>query len=140
MGNRTKVALVFDDGFANSSRRTADIFENFGLRAVFAVLAKGFDAPQRFAVGDFELWNDLQSRGHFIQPHGYTHARLPDLPHEQAVEQMRLCLEGFCEKLSGFEPSKTVYHFTYNQSTPGLVPWLLARVAAVRTAGNGQLS
>jgi len=138
--HRTKVAIVFDDGFAKSSRATADVFEQFHLRAVFAVLAKGFDTPQRFPIGDFSLWNELQSRGHRPQPHGYTHANLPNLPHDQAVEQMRLCLELFQQKLTGFDARKTVYHFTYNLSTPALVQWLLPRVAGVRHGGDALLS
>ena len=51
MATRTKVALVFDDGFAASSRKTADLFESFGLRAVFSVLADPTNLAPKIAVG-----------------------------------------------------------------------------------------
>jgi peptidoglycan/xylan/chitin deacetylase (PgdA/CDA1 family) len=140
MKPKTRVTLVFDDGFAKSSLATAKIFEQYNLRAVFAVLASGLGFATRHPIGDFALWNDLQSAGHRIQPHGYTHARLPDLPHAQAFEQLDLCLASFREKLTGFDPKASVYHFTYNLATPALVDWLLPKFAAVRTAGNGQLT
>src|SRR4051812_14059769 len=83
---KTKVGLVFDDGFRKSSVATAAMFERFGLAGVFAVLAEPAGFALKFDVGRFELWNELQARGHVVQPHGYTHANLRDLPHEQAVD------------------------------------------------------
>jgi peptidoglycan/xylan/chitin deacetylase (PgdA/CDA1 family) len=136
----TRIALIFDDGFARSSAETAGIFESFGLRAVFAVLADPKGLQSRFPAGDFPLWNELAARGHHIHPHGLIHSRLPDLPHQTAVDQIRQGFDRFQSNLNGFDSKKTVYHFTYNLSTPALVDFLLPGVAAVRTSGTGFLT
>lgn len=138
---RTKVGIIFDDGFVKSSLETAQIFESFGLRAVFAVLANptGF-APQH-RVGDFAFWNELKSRGHIIHPHGYTHANLQSMNYPDAVDELTRCLATFNEKLRGFDPQRAVYCFAYNCGTPALCHWLLhGRVGAARIGGSGMLS
>src|SRR4051794_28760781 len=92
---RTRVGVIFDDGFAASSLRTAEIFEQYKLPAVFAVLAD----PTLFVkgCGDWAMWNELQRRGHIIQPHGQTHAKLTDLPPADGVDLVRRCLDSFAE-------------------------------------------
>ena len=136
--SRTKIGIIFDDGFRKSSIATAELFEQFGLRAVFAVLAdpSGFHA----AAGDFELWNELQARGHIIHPHGQTHVKLSDIPPQQAIDSVRQCLETFAEKLKGFDPKLAVYATTYNIGTAETIEWLLPRVRAVRIGGDPFLS
>src|SRR5262245_6686618 len=138
--NRTRVSIGFDDGFVDSSRKTAVLFESFGLRAVFSVIANTTNFAPNFVVGDFELWNELQSRGHIIHPHGWRHTNLSQVPHEQAIDELRRCLDRFGEKLKGFNPKRVVYHYAYNSSTPALNEWLLERVAAVRQGGSGFLT
>jgi peptidoglycan/xylan/chitin deacetylase (PgdA/CDA1 family) len=137
---KTKVAIAFDDGFMKSSLATAKLFESFGLRAVFSVLADRTNFAPKFDVGDFALWNELQSRGHIIHPHGWRHTKLSDVPYEQAIEEMQRCLDSFAEHLSGFVPSRAVYHYAYNAGAAALNEWLLQRVAAVRQNGSGFLS
>jgi len=80
------LTLSWDDGFLKSSLKTAEIYERYGLRAEFNVIATAhlpdnalpanMQPGQRWgaAFGDFALRNDLQARGHVIQPHGYRHA------------------------------------------------------------------
>ena len=82
----TKIALVFDDGYAKSCVAVADLFERYRLRAVFAVLAE----PAEFLpnLGDWPLWNELAGRGHLIHPHGYNHDSLPDMPFDDAVRSL----------------------------------------------------
>jgi peptidoglycan/xylan/chitin deacetylase (PgdA/CDA1 family) len=137
-GMKTRVAIIFDDGFAKSSQATAAIFESFGLPAAFAVLAE----PKDFAkgCGGFSLWNELQSRGHRVHPHGYAHTDLAVVPHKQAIAEIERCLDVFCEKLYGFHPKSAVYNFAYNKGTPALVKWLKPRVRAVRVGGTGLLN
>ena len=81
------VTLSFDDGFKKSSIRTAEIYEKYKLSACINVIATAhlpdFVLPNeyhRWPVGDFGLWNELQSRGHEIMPHGYKHANKRELP------------------------------------------------------------
>jgi peptidoglycan/xylan/chitin deacetylase (PgdA/CDA1 family) len=116
------------------------MFEQRGLRAVFAVLAnpEGFAPGHR--VGSFDLWNELKQRGHHIQPHGYTHADLSLMPHDQAVQETAKCLDSFREPLRGFDESHAVWCCTYNRGTPALCAHLLTRVRAVRIGGSGFLS
>jgi peptidoglycan/xylan/chitin deacetylase (PgdA/CDA1 family) len=138
MPARTKVGIIFDDGFAKSALKTAEIFEEFRLPAVLAVLAD----PSNVVIGcgDWTMWNELQRRGHIIHPHGQTHANLTELPPARAVDLVRQCLDSFCEHLEGFEAKRAVYAFTYNTSTQEAIDWLLPRVRAVRIGGEPLLS
>jgi hypothetical protein len=135
---KTKIGIIFDDGFARSTLKTAEIFESFGLRAVFAVLAD----PSGFVdgCGDWTMWNELQRRRHIIHPHGLTHAKLTDLSPRDAVDHVRRGLDSFAEHLEGFDPRQAVWAFTYNTPTHEAVDWLLPRVRAVRVGGDPILS
>jgi peptidoglycan/xylan/chitin deacetylase (PgdA/CDA1 family) len=137
---KTKVGLIFDDGFIKSTLATADLFEEFKLPAVFAVIAAPGDWAPQFVKGDFSLWNELQQRGHIVQPHGFTHAKLDELPYDAAVDQLRRCLGAFQEKLDGFDAKRAVYMYAYNSGTPRLNDWLLGRVHAMRQGGSGLMS
>ena len=132
---RTRVAFVFDDGFTASCERIARIFEARGLAAVFAVLVNHDGFMPAFPKGDFGLWNELQSRGHIIHPHGLDHTDLTKISHAAAVEKIDACLAAFGEKLHGFNSARAIYHFTYNRSTPALDAHLLGKVHAIRTTG-----
>ena len=139
------VTLSFDDGFIWSNRRIAEIYERHGLSACFNVIATGhqpdFVAPDIYHVGypkgDFTLWNELQSRGHEIMPHGYKHINKQTIPLAEAQELTRRCLEIFRAELQGFAADQAIYNFPYNDSTPELEAWLPTVVKAFRTAGPG---
>src|SRR5690349_15170000 len=129
---RTKVGIIFDDGFVKSSLETAQIFESFGLRAGFAVLANSTGFAPQYRVGDFALWNELKERGLLIHPHGYTHENLQSMNYPDAVDELTRCLAMFNE-LRGFDAERAVYCFAYNCGTPALCQWLLnGHVGAVR--------
>jgi peptidoglycan/xylan/chitin deacetylase (PgdA/CDA1 family) len=136
------VTLTFDDGFDRSSRRTAEIFERFGLSASFNVVARGhLGEPDeswhnRWPKGDFALWNELQGRGHEIMPHGYRHANKAELPFADAKQLIEACLDVFAQELDGFDAAQAVFAFPYNASTSELEEWLASVVRAFRTAGD----
>jgi peptidoglycan/xylan/chitin deacetylase (PgdA/CDA1 family) len=134
--------LSFDDGFKKSSLRTAEIYEKHKLRACINVIATAhlpnFVLPNEYhdwPVGDFGLWNELQSRGHEIMPHGYKHANKRELPLEESKDLIRRCLDYFSKHLKGFEPKKAVFNFPFNASTPAVEEWLSGQVMAFRTGG-----
>jgi peptidoglycan/xylan/chitin deacetylase (PgdA/CDA1 family) len=139
---RHVVTLSFDDGFANSSLRTAEIFERYGLAAELHVLATGHLGEStdpwhaRWPKGDFSLWNELRARGHHVMPHGYRHADKAALPLEEATRLIEACLDVFDAELEGFDRSAASFAFPYNRSTPALEAWLGARVRAFRTGGD----
>ena len=137
---KTKIGIIFDDGFKASSIATAKLFEQYKLPAYFAVLAEPSAFSPNIVKGDFGLWNDLQSRGHVVYPHGYTHVKMSEIPHEQAVGELERCLATFTEKLNGFDAKQSLYAFAYNCGTPALCDWLLPRVRAVRIGGTGFLT
>src|SRR5437016_1466902 len=131
---RTRAGLIFDDGFAKSTLATAAIFEQYNLPAVFAVLADSSSFVP--GCGDWAMWNELQRRGHIIQPHGQTHAKLTELSPADGIDLVRRCLDSFTEHLEGFEAKNALYAFTYNTPTPQAIEWLLPRVRAVRIGGD----
>ena len=129
------VSLSFDDGFEKSSIRTAEIFEKYKLSACLNVIAsahdKQFELPNEYhawPVGDFDLWNELQSRGHEIMPHSLKHSNLREMSLEGAQDLVLKCLEVFGEELDSFDPSKAVFNFPYNQSSPQIEEWIVQKV------------
>ena len=127
------VTLSFDDGFKKSFYQVADIYEHFGLKACFNVIATGHESgfsPQvdgkpdagivSAPLGSFEDWNHLKRRGHEVMAHTYNHANLTLLPLEEAKEHIVKCANYFETHLEGFKASESVYNFAYNASTPEL--------------------
>lgn len=131
------VTLSFDDGFARSSRDTAEIFERHGLVAELHVVATKADDPwhDRWPVGDFVLWNELKARGHHLMPHGYRHADKTAIPLLEAQGLIERCLDVFAAELVGFDASQSSFAFPYNRSSAALETWLAGRVRAFRTGG-----
>lgn len=57
---------TFDDGYASSST-IASIFESYGLRASFYIVAGAVPETQ------WSMWRDLEAKGHEIGNHSMTH-------------------------------------------------------------------
>jgi peptidoglycan/xylan/chitin deacetylase (PgdA/CDA1 family) len=138
------ISLAFDDGFRKSSLKTAEIFEKYKLSASINVIATGhlkdFVVPDEYQVtekGDFFLWNELQSRGHEIMPHGYKHLNKTKVSLNEAQKLIQLCLEYFTNNLKGFKSDQAIFSMPYNASTPELEAWLATKVLAFRTGGDG---
>jgi peptidoglycan/xylan/chitin deacetylase (PgdA/CDA1 family) len=136
------VTLSFDDGFKNSSIKTAEIYERRKLSACINVVASAhmsdFRPPDYPNVprADFGLWNDLKARGHEIMPHGYKHANKQSLPFAEARDLILHCLDVFDKELKGFDRKQAIFNFPYNASTPELERWLPTVVRAFRTGGG----
>ncbi len=138
------LTLSFDDGFRKSSISTAEIYEKYGLKACFNIIAsahlptfKPADEYQAASpIGDFDLWNELKARGHEIMPHGYRHANLRALPHEEATNLILRSLDIFDKELKGFDRKKAVFNFPYNACSPELETWLPKHVRAFRAGGG----
>ncbi len=132
------VTLSFDDGFFFSSLKTAEIFEKFSLKAEFNIVVTSSidskDNPECI-YGDFSLWNELNSRGHYIQPHGFDHSDKGNIPFENAKEKINNCLDYFNDNLTGFNLEKTIFNFPYNSSNPEIENWLKTKVRGFRTKG-----
>lgn len=138
------ISLSFDDGLEKSNLKVAEIYEGFGLSACFNVIAlghdPGFKAPdpyhEGYPKGNFELWNELQSRGHEIMPHGLLHHDLSEKTFNEAQGFITRCLDIFDQELEGFEAQNAIYNFAYNASTARLEAWLPSVVKAFRTGGE----
>jgi peptidoglycan/xylan/chitin deacetylase (PgdA/CDA1 family) len=131
----SKIAFVFDDGYAKSCCAVAALFERYAVSAVFGVLAEPWGRhPDR---GDWSLWRDLAERGHIIHPHGFEHKSLALMTFEDAVVSLERCFEEFLKYLPNFELSQAVFHYPYNAGTDELNAWLIDHVAAVRIGGTG---
>jgi peptidoglycan/xylan/chitin deacetylase (PgdA/CDA1 family) len=138
------VTLSFDDGFADSFPRIADIYERNGLKASLNVIATGhlksFVPPDPYHQGypskaGFETWNALAARGHEIMPHGLKHADKGSLPFKTAQSMITKCLAIFRKNLRGYSDKKAIFNFPYNRSTPELESWLAGKLLAFRTGG-----
>ena len=136
------LSLSFDDGFKKSFYKTAEIHEEYGLKACLNIIAsahlgnnEGPEEYHHYPVGNFDDWNRLKERGHEIMPHTWAHNNLTELPFAAATALIDKCLDYFDEHLAGFERRKAVYNFAYNASTPELEYYALSKVRAVRTGG-----
>lgn len=137
-------SLSFDDGFANSFIKTAEIYEKYKLKACFNVIAsagnpdfKGVDdyiLPG--TMGNFDLWNDLKRRGHEIMPHGFKHANLTQIPMDEVKDLFNKCMDIFNNRLNGFSQEESVFNFPFNASNPEVEAWIGQRVMAFRTIGD----
>lgn len=138
------ISLSFDDGFEKSNLKIAEIYEKFGLSACFNVLAQanlpGFETHDPYQVGypqgSFDLWNELQDRGHEIMPHGLIHHNLTEMPFDDAQRSILRCLEIFEQKINNFFAQESIFNFAYNASTPEIEAWLPSVVKAFRTSGD----
>jgi peptidoglycan/xylan/chitin deacetylase (PgdA/CDA1 family) len=137
------VTLSWDDGFADSFPRVAEIYGRLGLSASLNVIArgheKGFKAPdawhEGFPKAGFDVWNRLQAQGHEVMPHGLLHSNKAAMPLSRAKSQILQCLGIFERKLKGFKRSRAIFNFPYNASTPEIEGWLAPQVRAFRTGG-----
>jgi peptidoglycan/xylan/chitin deacetylase (PgdA/CDA1 family) len=91
------LTLSFDDGFRASTLKTAELFERFGLRAEFNVVAT-FGQGKPAIHGDWALWNDLVARGHSVQPHGYNHTDKSQVGFGEGRDLILRCLDLFATK------------------------------------------
>lgn len=134
------LTLSWDDGARRSAIKTAEIYEKYGLKAELNVLAQPSLSDPTGARGEFPLWNDLQARGHVIQPHGFNHTNKAEVPLATAQELIRRCLDIFTEHLDGFDARAAIFNFPYNASTPELEAWLPSHVRAFRTGPGPMLN
>jgi peptidoglycan/xylan/chitin deacetylase (PgdA/CDA1 family) len=139
------VTLSWDDGFRESTEKIARIYERFGFRADFNIVATYHRTGQPGTpgvansglFGDFGWWNELHARGHFIHPHGLDHSNKAALPLATAQEKILACLDIFSREMPGFDPYQAVFAFPYNASSPEIETWLAGHVRAFRTSGPG---
>lgn len=133
------VSLTFDDGFRESSERTATIFESFGLRACLNVVAwahmpdfVSLDSWGKAACGDWAMWRGLAARGHEIMPHGLVHLNKSKVTFQEGANFIARNIAIFEEEMPGFDRRRAVYNFPYNATTPELEAWLPSVIRAFR--------
>ncbi len=139
------LTLTWDDGFATSFRAIAEIHEAYGLRASLNVIAQACvpgaytpaDEWHNAPVGGWELWNELQRRGHEINPHSWSHRDHAAIPLEEAKGEVDLCLEAFERNLKDFDAKRSVYGFPFNASNPAIEAYVTSKCRAGRTGGDG---
>jgi peptidoglycan/xylan/chitin deacetylase (PgdA/CDA1 family) len=137
------VTLSLDDGIKKSTIKQAEIFERFGLKGCFNVVARAHEPGFKFPnspempgmFADFGLYNELVARGHEVAPHGYEHLNKRNMPFEEAKASILRCLDVFDQKLKGFDAKKSVFNFPYNAVTPELLEWVPTVVRATRGGG-----
>jgi peptidoglycan/xylan/chitin deacetylase (PgdA/CDA1 family) len=142
------ITFSFDDGFRKSFLKLADIHEEYGLKACLNIIASGHmpdfqqvdDWILPELMGDFSDWNGLVARGHEVMPHSWQHLNLARQEPYEAKKLISKCIVYFNENLQGFDPSKAVFNFPFNASTPALDLFTIKKVRAVRTWGDGAVN
>ena len=136
--NDKTISFCFDDGFLESTRKTAGLFEDRGLRATFCVMgapAESIDTAHRGArFADWDMWRALRAGGHDIAPHGWAHERLSAMPLDEACQSLVRMFERFEAELPDFRSADSIFHTPYLSLSPEVHAWLVDRTAAVRVA------
>lgn len=135
------ISFCFDDGFLDSTCKTAALFEDRGIRASFCAMAaptESVDIAHRGArFADWDLWRTLRAGGHDIGPHGWAHERLDAMAPDAARESLDRMLARFEAELPGFRSADSIFHTPYLALPREILAWLTGRVAAVRVATGG---
>jgi peptidoglycan/xylan/chitin deacetylase (PgdA/CDA1 family) len=141
--DRHVVSFCFDDGYAQSCRTAAQLFEARGVRAEFCVVTEGKGSADAFIragdIADFTLWRDLSARGHRVSPHGDRHIHLGMVPEDEARAEIETGLRRFCAEMGIVDTGQLIWHCAFNNLPETLRPWLRSRVRAARasTSNNG---
>jgi peptidoglycan/xylan/chitin deacetylase (PgdA/CDA1 family) len=143
------VTFSFDDGYDKSSLKTAAIFESFGLQCEFSVVAtahlmkKGSPEYEKALLSagsenhpPFDFWNEMQRRGHVVQPHGYNHTNKVWCGLPTAKRLVLDCIAFFKSNLNGFDPSKSIFCFQGNFSNAEIEEFVASHFRAYRTGYN----
>lgn len=135
------VSFCFDDGFLQSAISLRQLFEARGLRATFCVLAAPERSTDRFIsvtpIADWAFWKEALAAGHDVEPHGYTHEHLGQIPLDEATASIEKTWDAFAHEFPGFEPRQALYHVSYLVASEPVVDFLKPRALGVRRAiGN----
>ncbi len=137
--------LTWDDGFTNSFTEIARIHEDYGLKASLNIIAQACvpgaytpaDEWHNAPTGGWDLWSELKSKGHDINPHSWSHRDHGKLPFAQAKEEVDRCLEAFEGNLKGFDAKASLYGFPFNSSNPEIEAYVNSKCRACRKGGDG---
>ncbi len=135
------ILLTFDDGYRDALTAALPALRSRGMRATFFLVSAwiGADDAHRSAQGEpgrrYLSWPEvraLAAAGMEIGSHGATHARLPDLTEQQALDE----LTGSRRELeTGLGAPVEVFAYPYNASRRRLRA--LVRKAGYRAAVSG---
>lgn len=142
------LTLSFDDGFKKSFLKIAEIYEDYGLKGCFNVIASGhfptFKAVDAWILpelmGNFDDWNSLVERGHEVMPHSWQHLNLANQPIKESKKLITKCLDYFDENLEGYDPQNAVFNFPFNATTKKVEKFTLSKVRAIRAWGDGPVN
>lgn len=87
---KDRVAITFDDGPSEWTPQILDTLKREGVRATFFLLGKNIE---RFP----EVARRIQSEGHSLGLHGYSHTKLHLKGRRFIVKEVDLCLKAFSE-------------------------------------------
>jgi len=134
---KTKVCFTFDDNFKESFSRIAELYESFGIRALFACVGRPPSDWEPIGLGDWKIWNELVARGHAVEPHGLDHSNFSEKTEDQAREDVLECIKIYRSELEGFDPNRSFWHYPFNTDLPSVNPWILEHFAGIRSGGTG---
>jgi len=94
----------FDDGpRLDTTPQLLEHLDDYGIRATFFVVARGFDGRNRVDREKAELVREIVRRGHTLGGHTYDHQRLTSLEDEAIVAQL-VRSEEILERVAGARP------------------------------------
>lgn len=92
--DKNRIILTFDQGYENGyTSEILDVLQEKGVTAIFFLTGD-------YAKSEPELVNRMIAEGHMLGNHGMTHASLPTLNHEAAIEEISSLHDYVIEKYS----------------------------------------
>jgi hypothetical protein len=90
------VMIHFDDGRTSQYESAAPILDRYGLKGSFWIVCN-YASGTGPTYMSWDQIDDLVARGHDIQNHGMSHARLTELTNEQLATEIGDCKEQLLE-------------------------------------------
>ena len=141
-GNRrAAISFTFDDGSQSHVDVALPLFEEFGLKATFFVIAGLTRERKRdplpagrsrkwWAEVSWEEWRDVARRGHEIGNHSLTHPVLPRVHDRRKLESEIFDSARIIEERVGQRPVS--FAFPYNKSNARVQQLVVSHHQAVR--------
>ncbi|MFI9598027.1 polysaccharide deacetylase family protein [Nonomuraea sp. NPDC052265] len=143
--DRPSVLVTFDDGYRDNLDLAAPLLAEFGVKALLFCVTGKLDAAGRLSAAEraalppreaYLTWaeaREFAGHGHVLSAHTAHHPHLPDLPPEQAAEEIAVSLRAIRER-TGRPPRTFAYPYGLIPPGPSPVPDGMLAFGTVKSA------